>query len=183
MVNKDTYKRLTKRDENGRACMCVKTKSKGCTAIAEAQTKILDRLAELEDKIERGELVENKVVTYINMARSGNKTLVDKALKYDELKTKIDNGMLIELPCKIGDTIYLVPSETQFRLNNIGKSFKKHNRVYEMEVYQIYMNKNNYVLYNFEQTVSALGSSFGTTWFLTKAEAEARLKELQEKKE
>ena len=38
-----------------------------------------NRLAELEDKIERGELVENKVVTYINMARSDSKTLIDKA--------------------------------------------------------------------------------------------------------
>lgn len=100
-----------------------------------------------------------------------------------ELEDKIENGTLIGLPCKIGGTIYLVPSETQFRLNNIGESFKKHNRVYEMEVYQIYMNKNNYVLYNFEQTASALGSSFGKTWFLTKAEAEARLKELQEKEQ
>lgn len=106
--------------------------------------------------------------------------LLTKALnKLAELETKLENGTLIELPCAIGSTIYLVPSETQFRLNNIGESFKKHNRVYEMEVYQIYMNKNDYVLYNFEQTASALGSSFCETWFTTKAEAEAKLKEQQ----
>lgn len=57
-----------------------------------------NRLAELEDKIERGELVENKVVTYINMARSDSKTLIDKAIKYDKLKNKIENGTLVELP-------------------------------------------------------------------------------------
>lgn len=95
-----------------------------------------------------------------------------------EIEDKIENGTLVELPCAIGSTIYLVPSKTQFRLNNIGESFKKHNRVYEMEVYQIYMNKNNYVLYNYEQTASAVGSSFGETWFLTKAEAEKKLEEL-----
>ena len=34
-----------------------------------------------------------------------------------ELENKIENGLLIELPCKIGDTIYVVPSEVNFRLN------------------------------------------------------------------
>ena len=105
--------------------------------------------------------------------------VLDCVLRLQELEDKIENGTLIELPCAIGSTIYLVPSETQFRLNNIGDgSFKKHNRVYKMEVYQIYMNKNNYVLYNFEQTASALGSGFGETWFLTEAEAKNKLEEL-----
>ena len=96
-----------------------------------------------------------------------------------DLENDLESGKIIRLPCAIGSTIYLVPSETQFRLNNIGESFKKNNRVYEMEVYQIYMNKNDYVLYNFEKTASALGTSFGETWFLTKAEAEQKLKELE----
>ena len=96
-----------------------------------------------------------------------------------ELEDKIENGTLIELPCKLGDTVYLIPSKTQFELNRLSSSFSKHNRVYELEVYQVYMNKNDYVLYNFEKTASALGSSYGETWFLTKAEAEAKLKELQ----
>lgn len=96
-----------------------------------------------------------------------------------ELEDKIENGTLIELPCAIGDKIYLIPSKTQFELNSLSSSFSKHNRVYEMEVYQLYMNKNDYVLYNFEKTASALGSSYGETWFLTKAEAEAKLKELK----
>lgn len=98
-----------------------------------------------------------------------------------ELEDKIENGTLIELPCKVGDTIYLIPSKTQFELNRLSSSFSKHNRVYEMEVYQLYMNKNDYVLYNFEQTASALGSSFGENWFLTKAEAEKKLNELKNK--
>ena len=45
MINKDIYKRLTKRDENGGIFMCVKTKSKGWTAIAEAEA----RLKELQE--------------------------------------------------------------------------------------------------------------------------------------
>ena len=65
----------------------------------DCKNAMIDRLAELEDKIERGELVENTVITYVNMARTNCKTLIDKALKYDQLKAKIENGTLIELPC------------------------------------------------------------------------------------
>lgn len=89
-INKE-YKRLTKK--GGYTKELDLTQELG-------YSHIYNRLAELEDKIEQGELVENKVVTYINMARSGNKTLVYKALKYDELKTKIENGILVELPKK-----------------------------------------------------------------------------------
>ena len=137
-----SYKRLTDKEHRYKKCAsCTYRNCQYCDDIYDIEKEALNHLAELEDKIE--------------------------------------NGTLIELPCAIGSTIYLVPSETQFRLNNIGESFKKHNRVYEIEVYQVYMNKNDYVLYNFEQTASALGSSFGETWFLTKAEAEKKLKELQ----
>lgn len=62
------------------------------------EVEAYNRLAELEDKIERGELVENTVVTYVNMGRSGSKTLIDKALKFDALKAKIENGTLIDMP-------------------------------------------------------------------------------------
>ena len=149
-----SYKRFTKKDRYGHWC---------------TDTKINDRYIWSED----GKVWERDLTHY---AFDGE--AIDRLA---ELEDKIENGTLIELPCAIGSTIYLVPSETQFRLNNIGESFKKHNRVYEMEVYQIYMNKNNYVLYNFEQTASALGSSFGETWFLTKAEAEKKLEELSKK--
>lgn len=76
------------------------------------ELKIYNRLAELEDKIERGELVENTVVTYVNMGRCNSKTLIDKALKYDELETKIENGTLMEINKpfikKTKDGLYLI---------------------------------------------------------------------------
>lgn len=70
--------------------------------------QLKERLAELEDKIERGELTENTFVTYYNMARSGGKALTEKALKFDELKAKIDNGTLIELPKKCYQVIWVL---------------------------------------------------------------------------
>lgn len=80
------YERLTKR-----------TEQLGVPYSEKKLFDVIERLAELEDKIERGELVENTVVTYVNMGRCNSKTLIDKALKYDELKAKIENGTLMEI--------------------------------------------------------------------------------------
>ncbi len=135
------------------------------------------RLAELEDKIERGELVENTVITYINMARTNGKTLIDKALKYDTLKAKIENGTLIELPCKVGDTVY------------IPYKFRNKNGVFETKIEEIRIEKKHIFFWtkplytNNSVRVKYLGwkkpKDFNKTWFLTKAEAEAKLKELK----
>lgn len=103
------YERLTTKDKNGNWQVWEDDYSHPFEALQTA----IDKLAELEDKIERGELVENTVVAYVNMGRSDSKTLIDKALKYDELKAKIENGTLIELKNrkplmwgKDGDTVH-----------------------------------------------------------------------------
>ena len=87
-----------------------------------------------------------------------------------ELEDKINNGILIELPCKVGDTVYEVFKEhkppfiqetTIEKIVITEKGFKlrlSRNSVYETEI-----------------------SSLGRTIFPTESEAEARLKELQEK--
>ena len=124
--------------------------------------EIYEQLKDLEDKIERGELIENKVVTYINMARSGNKTLIDKALKYDELKAKIENGTLIELPCKVGDKVYRICGTPK-------RKFIK-----EKICWGICFNNFGVEIHT-DGAVDIISDDI----FLTKAEAEAKLKELQ----
>ena len=49
---------------------------------------------------------------------------------------KLENGMLIELPCKVGDTVYTIPSLTNYRLN-VLHGVSENNRVYEQKVYSI----------------------------------------------
>lgn len=62
MINKDTYKRLTKTDEHGENIIKCGKKCpnyENCTSsIFECNKFIIDRLAELEDKIMDGTLVE-----------------------------------------------------------------------------------------------------------------------------
>lgn len=156
----NNYKRLTKWEMN-KGVKCVKYWQY-------SQEQIAERLALLEDKIERGELVQNKVVTYINMARSGNKTLVDKALKYDELKAKIENGTLIELPCKVEDDAYFII---------------KHEEDYVLEegyVKAISIDKDGiWVSCYYNSGFSYWHKHKDKNLFYKVAEAEAKLKELQ----
>ena len=160
------YERLTETEKINKYCSTVEC-GEHCEDCYVGN--LYERLAELEDKIERGELVENTVVTYVNMGRCNSKTLIDKALKYDELKTKIENGTLIELPCKVGDRIWCIIN-------------KKH--IFGRRIKEIIFKKNRWWI----QTVDRTGwadmerfymQEFNKTVFLTKAEAEKKLKELK----
>ena len=91
-----------------------------------------------------------------------------------ELEDKIENGTLIKLPCKVGDTVYHLSDK------KICEEFVKQIKysIYNGEIDLLnshIMTDDNYSKdYNFYR-ISKLGKSV----FLTKAEAEARLKELK----
>lgn len=74
-----------------------------------------------------------------------------------ELENQIENGTLIELPCKVGTKVYYAADLT------ISKFFKT-TTVYD--IVEMYF------------TLDMLGT-YQNCWFLTKAEAEQKLKELQ----
>ena len=135
---------------------------------------LYNRLVELEDKIERGELVENTVVTYLNMGRCNSKTLIDKALKFDELKAKLENGTLIELPCKVGDAVWCI-YRYEDCFGRITDYFIEQDKaqcfIFDEGKFKIFpSNYNNRSEYYYKLK----------DIFLTKAEAEKRLKELQD---
>ena len=89
-----------------------------------------------------------------------------------ELENKIENGTLIELPCKVGDKFYQVVKGLP---------------IYEWEVETIVFG-NIYFPKNYVITARRIKDlahwkfwceDFGETLFLTKAEAEKKLKEIQ----
>ena len=99
----------------------------------------------------------------------------------------------IVLPVKIGDTIYVVPSETNYRLN-IAKGKEEQNKVYEWTVSEIRYNKYGFSVVcdvadvqfycNYEPPKNLCGhfdteKYYGETWFTTRAEAQAKLQELR----
>ena len=88
-----------------------------------------------------------------------------------ELEDKIEDGTLVELPCKVGDTIYEV--------------FKNHKPpfIQQTKVEKIIVTEKGLKLKLARNSVYETSiSSLGNTLFLTKEEAEVKLKELTEVK-
>ena len=91
-----------------------------------------------------------------------------------ELEDKIENGTLIELPCKVGDVMYEViegiPIQ-EWKIESIcfDKAYPK--GVIWAERTRDFAHWKFWV------------EDCGTKWFATKVEAEAKLKKLQEKEE
>lgn len=134
------YKRLTKRYKDGTSGTIKQPQSEYIATVYDEQLRInnevLDRLCELEDKIE--------------------------------------NGTLIELPCKVGDEIYhlsdkKISKETVKQIKYIidnGEIDLLNSYIMTDDIYS-----KDYNFYRF--------SKFGKSIFLTKTEAENRLKELK----
>ena len=127
------------------------------------------RLAELEDKIERGELVDTKENHLIAISRASGKS--SKQLETIDILAKYEQGMLVELPCKVGDTVYkqYINEIESFRVTMICQKADK--------TFKIRLTSDRY-----KTSHDVLISELGKTVFLTKAEAEQKLKELEDER-
>lgn len=85
-----------------------------------------------------------------------------------ELEDKIEQGTLIELPCKVGDTVYEVFKD---HIPPFIKETKIEKIVITEKGLRLRLARNSF----YETAISSLGK----TVFLTREEAEKRLKELQ----
>ena len=98
-----------------------------------------------------------------------------KLADYEDLE---EQGLLLRLPCKVGDVIYKIPSKVNYDLNIVNKH-PENNRVYEQPVYSIQMwNNYTYVLNTCDGLDCVRSDSFKETWFLTREEAEKALEEM-----
>lgn len=94
---------------------------------------------------------------------------------------KLENGTLIELPCKVGDTVYAIPSLANFRLN-VLHGLSENNRVCEQKVHSVQMwDPVEWCILTCDGDGIALlpQRNYKKTWFLTKAEAEKALEGLK----
>ena len=103
-----------------------------------------------------------------------------KLQEYEDLD---EQGRLIKLPCKVGDDVYFVPSETNYKLNILNKH-SENNKVYHQKVEYFVLTKHGWYLECDKDVEYGTGriltdKLFCETWFLTKSEAEAKLKELR----
>lgn len=94
-----------------------------------------------------------------------------------------EQGLLLRLPCGIGTDIYYIPSEENFRLNLLD-GHGEENRVFHQTVDRITFRKNGWYMecdsdLEYGTGRILLDTSYGVTWFLTREEAEAKLKEME----
>ena len=88
--------------------------------------------------------------------------VIDKLAEYEDLE---EQGRLVILPCKVGDTLYrLVP--------NLYRKYV------EIKIAQYVINKNG-IYFTTDKGVSWSADKIGKTVFLTKSEAEQKLKEME----
>lgn len=99
---------------------------------------------------------------------------MEKLAEYEYLE---EQGKLLKLPCAVGDTVYVIPSKTNYKLN-ILNGRKENNRVYEQVVNRIEIFGNGYLLTTCDGMQSVVDKFYKETWFLTLEEAEAALEKL-----
>ena len=94
--------------------------------------------------------------------------------RYKELEEK---GLLVELPCKVGDTIYKIPSKAIYGIN-IVNGHTENNRIYAQKVSKIEFYPSGYLLKTCDGLDCVIEALFNESWFLTPVEAEQSLKEM-----
>ena len=133
----------------------------------------MERLTERYDVTPDGESdVWVKQHDYISAAR--------KLCDYEDLE---EQGLLVRLPVKIGDDIYKIPSKANYDLNVLN-GYKANNRVYHQKVYSIVFSQRGWFVQCDKDSIHVpnvicVDVEYGKTWFLTREEAEKKLKEMK----
>ena len=92
-----------------------------------------------------------------------DRSIYNKLAEYEDLE---EQGLLLKLPCKVGDTVYDIHWwEEKTKKVKVGKE------TYYKTVHKHKVSKTKFSLYDYED--------FGKTVFLTKEEAEQELKRLE----
>lgn len=105
--------------------------------------------------------------------------VIEALNKLGEYEKAEEQGLLVRLPCKVRDDVYIIPSPSVYGLN-IVNGYERNNKVYHQHISSITFTdghwyattREEYGNYN-EKVLNDIG--FGMTWFLTREEAEKKL--------
>ena len=135
----------------------------------------MERLTERERNV-HGTGVAREEITDGLLKPFADKILT-KLADYEDLE---EQGLLVRLPCKVGDDVYIIPSPPIYGLN-IFYGCENVNRVYHQHIESItFAGSHWYATGRNEYKEKVLNdTAFGTTWFLTREEAEKKLEEMK----
>lgn len=132
-----------------------------------------------------GEAKQMERLTYSGTREANNaatiREIINKLCDYENAE---EQGLLVRLPCKVGDDVYIIPSPSVYGLNIIN-GYENLNRVYHQHVGSITFadshwyatSREEYKVYS-EKVLNDI--AFGITWFTDREEAEKKLKEMRE---
>ena len=104
----------------------------------------------------------------ITCERSEIKKILKVAEKLKNYEDAEEQGLLLRLPCKVGDNIYIIKPYGIEEASITGISEADD---IDCFCFEIYIDPDCHEIIALEE--------FNDTWFLTKAEAEAKLKEME----
>lgn len=135
----------------------------------------MERLTERERNVD-GTGVAREEITDGLLKPFADKILT-KLADYEDLE---EQGLLVRLPCKVGDDVYIIPSPPIYGLN-IFYGCENVNRVYHQHIESItFAGSHWYATGRNEYKEKVLNdTAFGTTWFLAREEAEKKLEKMK----
>ena len=130
-------------------------------------------------KLENGRNVVRDGISYVENTKYGrffDGEAVDKLTEYENAE---EQGLLLRLPCKVGDTIFEINYKSLKEYKVTGFSYGRLMGQDEEDV----MSENEILIHICSQNKDITGcfvaSKIGEDIFLTREEAEQKLKELQ----
>lgn len=141
----------------------------------------MERLTERERNVDGTGVAKEEITD--GLLKPFAEKILTKLANYEDLE---EQGLLVRLPCKVGDDVYIIPSTTNLRLNILA-GYEENNRVYHQHIGSITFtdghwyatSREEYGIYS-EKVLNDI--AFGTTWFLTREEAEKKLEEMKNDK-
>ena len=111
--------------------------------------------------------------------------MADLREKLKDYEDAEEHGLLLRLPCGIGSDVYIIPSKVNYELN-ILNLHPENNKVYHQKVALItFTEKGWYMECDKDREYATYrilpDKMYKETWFLSQEEAEAKLKEMEEK--
>lgn len=124
----------------------------------------------------------NPIDTPYEYGKANLQALINKLAAYEDAE---EQGLLLRLPCGIGSDVYIIPSKINCELN-ILSLHPENNKVYHQKVALITFTEKGWYMECDKEREYGTGrilseKMYKETWFLSQEEAEAKLKEMEEK--
>lgn len=130
------------------------------------------------------DLPEDEGMTVRELAEGGRWKALDQiAGRLANIEQMEEQGLLVRLPCKFGDDVYIIPSPSVYGLNVLN-GYEKNNRVYHQHVGSIVFTDKHWYMttceeYKIVNEKVLTDVAYGVTWFTDREEAEKKLKEMR----